>query len=514
MSALEQSAAETATLPAIDPKATLAVADVASEARICAAAIFIKGAIDEICTLVKPDDMHKPAHAEVLRAVLSLAQTGDAIDEATVAAHLRRRRTFDAMGGDEWLASLREMVPSMETLRTLATTVAELAVARRVVETARRVVADGLASTEEPRAFVERAMSRMHTAGEQRAAVSVVLACDAADRLREKWERQRADGQDEAGMPTGFQGLDVLMGGLRWKTISLVAALTGRGKSVFSSQVANTLAGTIYNGHKVGVTIVSGEMDDEAWTVRSIASRAGVSERSMQRVMAGSPDRPGEKPIDPHDADLRWNYVIQSMADFRSSPIAIYPRIADVNQVRAAVRDANRQFRQNSSDPKNAPRTRLLIVDYVQMMRVSTKAERHDIALQEFVYGLKDIADEQDLHVMALAQVNKGAKQRDFSTEDMKNSSALGEAAHSVIYLNRPALEMEKASEKREKWWSYAEFQVTKGRSHGVGEIPMRFEGEFYRFVEPKPGEFDHLTGGREERPKARAPRGFRSAAQ
>jgi len=511
MSELKRAMGEAETLPVVDPSRTAVVADELAEREICSGLLHVRGAVAEIDGLVKVEDFHAPARGEIVRAAFALHRAGEAIDEMTVAAYLTRRRVFDRFGGVAWLESFRAGVPNPKVLPTLARTVADLATARRVVEMAYRIAADGLSSTDAPRDFVERSVDRLARIAEARTSARVVVLEDVVARRRETWKRNRDEGLRPGGMPSGFPDLDRITRGLRLKAVSFAGALTGRGKTIYAMQIAKAVAGIEFNGEIAGVTYVSGEMDAEALHDRAVCALAGVSERDLERVMSKAPDEPGERPLSMTDRAAIWDAVVAAQAELERLPWAMYPHVAGIADIRAALRDSQRQWRERAADPKKAARPMLLVCDYVQMMKVK-KADRHDIALGEFVYETKDIADRQNLHVLHLAQMTKSIRDNRGSgaaqAEDMKNASALAESASTVVYIHRPAYDMPKGSDKRSAMWPYTEFHVTKGRGHGLGEVPMIFEGKHYRFREPRGEEVAQMLEAADsgDRRKAYAP--------
>lgn len=498
-SVLEDAATSARAESPLDPKLTSVVASAAAEHAFCAALLHLPDAPDEAQGIASPDDLHDPKRAELVRTAFALRMAGEAIDESTVEAALVRRRMFDRLGGREWLRSFREPVPKIDAVPTLARSIAELAQARAVIDTARRIVSDGLNSTEAPKDFIERSLRRMERVGESRAEGRIELMCDVVDRVSAKWERARKEGGDEGGVPTGFDGLDAITRGMRLKQTSFVGALTGRGKSVYAMQVTNHVGGLVYGDRVLGVVYVSGEMAADSLHSRAVCSRALVSERTLQRVMAGSKNRRGETDLDPQYVDEIYQRVNQQQEQLRRAPIALYAKAAGLSDIRAACRDANRRFRDLPRQPHwpagVTPTVGLIVVDYVQMMKVDKKAERHDIALGEFAYGVKEICEDFDAHGLMPAQMNKNLRDRTngAGAEDMKNASALGESASTAMNIARPAFDLPKNSERRRILWPYTIFQITKGRDHDHADVAMLFDGAHYRFREPVGDEIDRL---------------------
>lgn len=516
MNPLEQAMADAETMPAIDRNQTKVVASERAEIALCAAALHLQGGVDEMRGLVRPDDLHAPARADLLRAAFAIADGGGAVDELTVAAELARRRVFDRFGGDEWLASFRSRVPRIDVVRTVATRVAELAQARRLIEQCQRVISDGLASLDEPKMFLERSLRRVQEVAESRTEGRVELMADTVDRSKKKWERAKAEGRVGGGIPTGYTALDVVTRGMRLKQTTFVGAHTGRGKSIYAMNVTTNVAGTVFNGDVMGVVFVSGENDEEQMHDRALCSLAEVDERTLERVMQDSPDLQHEAPLSWQEREALRERIETAQAKLARMPIAMFARSASVADVRSAVREAKRRFRELRPMPHwpegVVPRVGLIVVDYVQMMKVRGNAERNELALGEYAYGIKDICNDENAHGLLPSQMRDPQRDRDGksieqSAEDMKGARALGESAGTSILVDRPAYGLPKNSKKRDILWPYTLFRITKGRNHGLGDVPMIFEGKFYRFRTPVGGEVDDmLARAREAGGKRYAP--------
>lgn len=500
--ALEQAALEAETLPAIDRSETAVVSSERHEVALCAAFLHVRGAIDEARGIVKAEDLHAPARAELVRVAFGIAEVGGAVDELTVAAEMQRRRAFDRFGGDEWLATFSRRVPKIEVVRTIATRVAELAQARRLIETCRRVVADGLGSVDEPKMFLERSLTRVTLVAESRTEGRVELMAETVERSKKKWERAKAEGRTGGGIPTGYVALDALTRGMRPKQTTFVGAHTGRGKSVFAMNVTTHVAGSVFNGDVMGVVFVSGENDEEQMHDRALCSLAGVSERTLERVMCDAPDSQHEAPLSMVDRDALRERIEDAQAQLSRMPLAMFARAASVADVRSAVREAKRRFRELRPQPHwpegAVPRVGLMVIDYVQMMKIRANAERQEIALGEYAYGIKSICDDEAAHAILPSQMRDpqrgpDGKPAEQSVQDLKGGRVLGESAATSILIERPAYGLPKLSKKRSILWPYTLFRISKGRNHGEGDVPMIFEGEFYRFRAPVGTEVDDM---------------------
>lgn len=479
----ENAAREAPELPVLDPRQTEILSDDGAEASIVSALVHSAGTVDEVRNILQPVMIHNAQRRVIVQAAYALTDEGEAIDEQTIASWLTRRKLFEKAGGWPTLVALRDATPDPSHARDHAKMVRELYRARRVVETARIIVADGLTNKDGAEEFVERSAERMAEATERPASDQVQLLYDVMRTRTAELEKIRHDGH-ELGIPTGFDSLDRATRGMRPKGVSFVSAETGAGKTIYTWQVSMHVSSIRWNGQKQAVVYVSGEMDEGELADRGVCTAAGIGEdRLISKFRT-------------EDEDER---IMNARAHLSRLPILIYAQIATIDDIRAAIRESRRILKAHAAKGDDVPHVGLVVVDYVQLMRMK-KAERYDLALSDFAMELQDTAKRDSLHVLCAAQMNsKEMRKRGAmgapATSDMKHSTGLGDAARSVMFIRRPWNEMEDAApEDREPWRNYAEFKLTKGRSHTRGSIPMRFDGARYRFEEPDPGEFDHLA--------------------
>ena len=463
--------------------------------RAVLAALF-HGHVEDAAAVVDARAFYWPAHQAVFRAAADLAKGKQPVDAQTIASALDRAGTLAKFGGIEWVAGLRAASPDVENVKAHAKIVASLYAQRRVVEVAMSIVTDGLAGRDDPGAFVDRSLQRINAAVERTRDTRIVQMTDVVRARVAEWQRMREHGY-VGGLKTGIRGLDQKTDGLAIGGLTMLAAATGAGKSVAGWTIANNIADArTPGGGSQPVVYVSGEMDANELHDRGVCARAKVSLRKLRRVCMGAADEPEDAPLSRDDREIIERNVQIAQQELDQAPIFLYPRVADIQDIRGALRDANRTLVENAADPRNPAKVKLLVVDYLQMMRLA-KSERHDLALGTFANELKEIAAENKLAVVALAQINQGAKKRDggaFANEDLKHSTGMSDAAHTVAFLDRPVLGMGKSSEEEKKKWAhYAEIHITKGRSHAHGRIQIFFDGARFTMRDAKPYEFQGL---------------------
>jgi replicative DNA helicase len=287
--------------------------------------------------------------------------------------------------------------------------------------------------------------------------------------LGEQWAGRR----EQFGIASVLPGLQPILGGYRPGSLVLLAGGTGGGKSSAGLQDVLGIAGTYYNGEKIGAVVVSLEMPVEENIDRCLAIESGVPDAVIQT---------GQFSEDQFEA-------FRAGVDASSQkPIWFYTSPVDIAEIRAIYRKADRDMREHGA----GRRVRLLVVDYVGLVDLD-EADRHDIALANLARGLKQLAMQESIVVVALCQYNRSAAARDPWDEpqlsDLKDSSGLEQNANQVIMVHR----VETAGAE-----DYAGLFVRKNRKGAKGVTKCRFNGSSYRFEPASAGDVERWRLARE----------------
>lgn len=481
----------------LDDAALVANSDEGAERAVLAAIIF-HGALDEAQAVVEARMFYYPAHVAVFCAVEQLVTSQQPIDEQTIASALDRQGKLASIGGIEFVFGLRGATPNADHVRAHAKIVAGLYMQRRVVHAAMGIVSDGLAGRSDPQAFVNRSVKRIVDSVERVKDTRLVQMYDVVDERVRAWQTMRERGY-VGGLHTGIASIDKRTDGLARPGLSVLSAGTGVGKSILGWAIATSVADAREEatGRAQGVVYVSGEMSAQQMHDRAICARAGCSLRELRRVCMGASDFDDEAPISRDDRNAIESNVLQAQNWLAARPLFLFARAADLQDIRGAIRDAQRELTANAMVSGKAASVVLVVVDYIQMMGLA-KADRHDLALSQFASGLAQIGGESNVAMVALAQTNDAPNKRDgggFRNTDLKNASSMADPASLVAFLERPGMS-KKTAEARKKWANYAELNITKGRDHAQGKIRLFIDGARFSIRDPKPREFDALVSG------------------
>jgi replicative DNA helicase len=416
---------------------------------------------DNVADVVVSEDFYRPDHKLIFDAMASLVGTGKPCDVVTVVGELERTAHLDSAGGLAYLGSLARDTPTAANVRAYASIVRERSVLRQLVH-AGTDIASSVFNNEgqTARELVDRAeqkvfeIAEMGFRGGSQTVAARVLLPPLIDRIDE-WN-QNPDGM--RGLPTGFLDFDRRTGGLRPGDLVIVAGRPSMGKTTLAVNMAENAA----LDTKIGASVVifSMEMPSEQLLMRMMSSLA--------RVPLGS-IRGGR--MSPDD----WTRLTGATQQLGNARIFIDETPAlTPTELRARAR---RLKREHGLD--------LVVVDYLQLMQVPGTKENRATEIAEISRGLKALAKELALPVIALSQLNRGVEQRQDRRpvmSDLRESGALEQDADMILMIYREEV-YDKNTTKR----GIAEIDLAKHRNGETGQIMLTFRGEFSRFENHMP---------------------------
>jgi replicative DNA helicase len=421
--------------------------DLAAEQSVLGGMMLSRDAIaDVVEALAGPGDFYKPAHQSVYEVILELFGRGDPADAVTVAAELHRRGDLGRLGGAPYLHSLIAAVPTASNADYYAELVADKAILRRLVQAGTRITQLGYHGNEtgDVADVVERARASLDEValvarGGTRAAEIDDLAAAALTRYANP---------APAGVPTGCPDLDgILGGGLRPGTLTVIGARPATGKTVVGMCLALNAA---QRGH--GALFVSLEMTEAELTDRVLANLGSIRLGHL---------------ITHKLSDRDWEAVQSAVDRLHGMPLAIVdnPHMGLVG-IRSLARDRLRT-------PRGLG---LLVVDYLSLMLpADPKAPRHE-QVAAMSRGLKLLAKELHVPVVALHQLNRnpeGRQDRRPSMSDLRESGAVEQDADNVWLLHRP-----EPGDPRE---GEIDFIIAKNRQGATGVVTQLWAPQYAR---------------------------------
>ncbi len=399
---------------------------------------------DQVGDVVTGEDFYRPDHRLIFEALAELAASGKPGDMVTVSEQLQRKGQLDEAGGLGYLGTLARDTPTAANVRAYAQIVRERALLRRLVSAGRDIAAsvfndDGatardLVDLAEQRVFAIAEQSTGARDGAQRISALLPPLIDKID----EWH-SNPDGM--RGLPTGFTDFDRKTGGLRGGDLVIIA---GAEYAACNPQ------------SRASVVVFSMEMPAEQVVTRMLASIGHVPLNGIRSGQISDDD---------------WVRITAATSQLSEAKIFIDESAAlTPTELRARARRIKREHGLG-----------LVIVDYLQLMQVPGTKENRATEIAEISRGLKALAKELNVPVIALSQLNRGVEQRTEKKpvmSDLRESGAIEQDADMILLIYR-----EEVYEKNTTKKGMAEIDLAKHRNGETGTIVLTFQGQYSRFV-------------------------------
>ncbi len=442
---------ETALTVAQDRPNRVPPQDMDAERSVLGAMMLDEEASIQAFSILSDRDFYRSAHASIFAAMSALYERNEPIDEITVAAQLRTMREIENVGGSAFLASLTEHVPTAANLSHYARIVKDRALARRLISTATAIAGVGYQGTTDVAAMLDDAEAKIFeiTNSREHKAFSPLSEAvkHAFRRLEERYERK----ERITGVPSGFPDFDDKTAGLQSSDLIIIAGRPSMGKTAFA-------LGLGYNAahlSKVPTAVFSLEMSREQLVMRMLASEARID---------GSAMRTGTFPPE------AWPHIARAAGELSATPLYIDDSAAlNVMEMRAKCRRLQAEKGLG-----------LIIVDYLQLMRGRSGSEGREKEISEISRGLKALAKELEVPVVALSQLNRSLEQRQDKRpmlSDLRESGAIEQDADVICFVYRDEYYNPDTNEQ-----GIAEIIIGKQRNGPTGTVKLRFFNKHVRF--------------------------------
>jgi replicative DNA helicase len=410
-------------------------------------------ALDRLVEVLQAEDFYREAHRKVFRGMQRLTERSEPVDLITLSEELRGRGELADVGGAAFLAELAERVPTAANILQYARIVRDKAILRGLIATATGIAARGYDAGQDVKELVERAEQEIFAISDREVRPAFVRIDALLGDAFRKIDRLHDQQTPVTGVPTGFADLDKLTAGLQPSDLVIVGGRPSMGKTAFCLNIAEHAA---LRGD-CGVAVFSLEMSKEQLAMRMLCSEARVD---LARVRTG------------HLTDREFRELAEAAARLSYAPVYVDDTPAvSVLELRAKARRLHR-------DP--AAKLKLIVVDYLQLMRSSEGKDSREQEISEISRSLKALAKELNVPVMALSQLNRQVESRDRGKPrlaDLRESGAIEQDADVIMFIYREEVYVEDTDKQ-----GVAEIIVAKQRNGPTGSVELTFLREYTRF--------------------------------
>jgi replicative DNA helicase len=468
--------------------------DLDAEAAVLSAVMVDPGAFDKVNEFLRPEHFYSEAHRRIYEAAVELSATGKPVDIVQVATWLRDHERLAQAGGVAYLTEVLNAAPAVANVASYGRTIHEKWRVRQLILTCQRVTAQGYAGYGEAQEFIDSAEQAIYDIARTRESTSVQTLRDVMQETFRRITKATERGARIIGMSTGFDRYDRITSGLHDGELTIVAARPGMGKTSLVLNMAINVASpqqleSVRDPNErweepgCGVVVFTLEMPREQIVNRMLCSEARVD---VSRVRTGM--------LTPSD----WSKLTQAAAHLANLSVWVDDSPAlSILEVRSKVRRLQAEFDQ--LDPATGDKKRrigLVVVDYLQLMRGREGAQSREQEISEISRGLKQLAKELSLPVIALSQLNRavetrGEKSKRPQLSDLRESGAIEQDADNICFIYRDDYYNKETADR-----NVAELIVAKQRNGPTDTVRVRFDAQYTRFDNLADGEYDEAAGG------------------
>ncbi len=469
--------------------------DLDAEAAVLAACMLDKDALDRVLETLEPDHFYSDANRLIYEACIKLAMTGTPIDVVSVASWLRSREQIQRAGGTSYLGQLVDATPAPGNVVFHARVVKEKWRVRRVIAVCQKYAAEGYGDVGEAQEFIDGAEQELYELARSPETSSIFALKDVLTVTFKQISAAAERGDQITGIPTKYVDLDKKTAGLHRGDLMIVAARPGMGKTSFVLNLAINVASpeTVvvpgpgddgYGGQETqrpgyGVAVFSLEMPKEQVAARMVCCEARVDLGKLRQGFLTQED---------------WASLTNSASFLANLPVWIddTPGIG-ILELRAKIRRLQAEY-SRTHGPTDEPGggLGLVIIDYLQLMSGSKNAKSREQEISEISRGLKTLAKELSVPVIALSQLNRGVETRGGKDKrpmisDLRESGAIEQDADIILFIYRDEYYNRETTEER----GIAELIIAKQRNGPTGTVRTRFISACTKFENLAPGEYE-----------------------
>jgi replicative DNA helicase len=413
--------------------------------------------VEEAMMKLKADEFYRPAHRKIFEAMEELYNKGVPIDQLSLADRLKSRGDLDAVGGKAYIVELGNNTYALANWAHHAEIVKREAMLRDLIGAAVRITSLGYDAPDDLDEVVETSEKLLFEVTNRRVATNFKridsLVVETFNELQELANTKTK----YRGVRTGFNDLDDLFGGLRGGDLVILAARPSVGKTALALNIASRAAqlGT-------AVAFFSLEMSANQLIQRVLSTETRINAKKMQTGQMSAQD---------------WTTLVTVSDTLSKLKLWVDDTpSASILEVRAKAR---RQLRHVE------PGKGMIIVDYLQLMQPqNSRTESRQVEIAEISRGLKILAKEMDMPIIALSQLSRAVESRQGKRpilSDLRESGAIEQDADIVMFLDRSLSEKEADQEERPPYGT-ADVIVAKHRNGPIGTVSLAFQGDFTRF--------------------------------
>ena len=438
--------------------------NIEAEEAVLGAILVNPRVITKVVEILKPESFYKPAHRYIYEAMLQLFNSNEKIDIITVCDVLNFNSKLDSVGGRAFINDLSYNAITTANIEYYAKIIQEKAIKRALINAGSEIVSFGY-DMNSIDSSLDNAERLIFDIASRKATTDLTPVKDLVLKAYEKIEYRYEHKDELLGVQTGFYELDTLLNGLQRSDLIILAARPGMGKTAFALNIAQNVAIKA----KVPVAIFSLEMSQEQLMQRMLCS---VAEVDTQKSITGNMQMKD------------WEKLVDAMNQFTQTSIFIDDTSG------CTLTDIRAKCRRLKMAQKDLG---LVVIDYLQLMEGGNSKEDRFQTVSTISRGLKTLAKELDVPVLALSQLSRAVEGRTDKRpmlSDLRESGSIEQDADIVMFIYREDYyskneDGEDEDVVRATNKGKSQIIVAKHRNGPVGAIDLLFQGNITKFKNP-----------------------------
>ncbi|HTQ15569.1 MAG TPA: replicative DNA helicase [Rhizomicrobium sp.] len=458
--------------------------DIEIEQALLGAILVDNRALESVSQLLRPEHFYDPLHQRLFEAMEAMFERGGmAMTPLTLNAYMKADPGLVEVGGHAYLAGLAQAAPALPNARDYARILHDLGVRRGLIRIGEDIVNTAYEAPHEkpPQSQIEEAEKALYRIAEtSRYGEGPIDFAESLRRAVQSAEQAQLRGGRISGVATGFSDIDSLLGGLQRSDLVILAGRPGMGKSSLATNIAVHAARFWTQDAEAGAEVSRGApilFFSLEMAAQQIAARilSEMSEIEMWKIRNGK------------FSESEWEKFVLTMQELSTLPLFIDDTGGiSIAQIAARARRLKRE-----------KKIGCVIIDHIQLVAPSRRAENRVQEITEISKGLKVLAKDLDVPVIALSQLSRGVDARDDKRpvlSDLRESGSIEQDADVVMFIYREEYYLKsrepdpgtpehgKWMERMERVHRRAELLVEKHRHGATNKIDLMFDDRFTRF--------------------------------
>jgi len=466
------------------------------EEAVIGACLIEKDAFAQISDILKPNSFYDTKHRLIFTAISSLAGENKPVDILTVTDQLRRTGNLEQAGGPFYITELSGKVLSSAHIEYHAHIIAQKSLARELISYTSNIQKAAFDESQDVEELMQKAEGQLFELSKTNMKKDFTQINPVINEAYKLLQKAAANTDGLSGLTSGFDRLDSMTSGWQNSDLVIIAARPAMGKTAFVLSMAKNMA----VDYKIPVAMFSLEMSNV---------------QLVNRLIVNVCEIPGEKIKSGQLAQYEWAQLDYKIRELYDAPLYVddTPSLS-VFELRTKAR---RLVRDHG--------VKIIIIDYLQLMNASGMSyNSRQEEVSTISRSLKGLAKELNIPIIALSQLNRSVEQRVGTNDspdskrpqlsDLRESGAIEQDADMVCFIHRPEYYKITKDQYGNDLRGLAEIIIAKHRNGAVGDVRLRFKGEYARFANiedemsvPMPGE-EVVTASRTngDQPQQQAP--------